>query len=54
MLIWDTGEYSVLPWQDSGEESDDDQSSASNTETHAPVSKISENQKLHVAFQNVR
>lgn len=54
MLIWDTGEYSILPWRDSGRETDDGLSSASNVEIHSPASQTPENQKLHLAFQSVR
>jgi len=53
LLIWDTGEYEMLPYHsDKQEETDDDLSDNSN-ETLDPSSKLSHSEKLHQAFQNV-
>ena len=58
MIIWDTGEYEVLPYRASEErpETDDDSASdVSNLSTGSPVSQQpSGSQRLKEAFQNVR
>lgn len=54
MLIWDTGEYTILPYHSDQEkkQTDDELSTSSSDETHQP--SISESSKLHRAFKTVR
>ncbi|KAL8756703.1 MAG: hypothetical protein Q9199_002749 [Rusavskia elegans] len=52
MLIWDTGEYSILPYHsDQKKQTDNELSTSSSNETHQP-STTSESSKLHRAFKN--
>lgn len=56
MIIWDTGEYEVLPYRaiDERPETDDSASDASNVSAESPVNQQpSESEKLREAFQNV-
>ncbi|KAI4284371.1 MAG: hypothetical protein L6R38_001477 [Xanthoria sp. 2 TBL-2021] len=51
MLIWDTGEYTILPYHsDQKKQTDDELSTSSSNETHQP-STTSESSKLHQAFK---
>jgi hypothetical protein len=53
-LIWDTGEYEMLPWHDStGRETDDELSDFSGDDEDTET-KLADSGKLHLAFQNVK
>ena len=54
MIIWDTGEYEILPYHEepSGPETDDSRSNAS-SDLSASEDQASESEKLSQAFQNV-
>lgn len=53
LLIWDTGEYEILPWHETfSNETEDELSGASDTDADSD-SKSSDSEKLHTAFQNV-
>lgn len=54
MIIWDTGEYEILPYHEepSGPETDDSRSNAS-SDLSDPRDQISDSEKLRQAFQNV-
>lgn len=56
MIIWDTGEYEILPSESKREmtETDDSWSELSDTSLHSPVYKKTEGEKLREAFRNVR
>jgi len=49
MIIWDTGEYEILPYQDSGPETDDSRSEIS----EESFDQIPDSVKLEEAFKNV-
>ena len=52
LLIWDTGEYDVLPYhEDETKETDGELSDESQDLTSS--SRLSDSEKLHVAFRNV-
>lgn len=53
LLIWDTGEYSVLPYRQPRYETDDELSNASDSAVENKKPPSSEPQKLHEAFQMV-
>lgn len=54
MIIWDTGEYSVLPYHDhDSKDTDQSQSNATDSEVEPSEAK-SESDKLRESFQNVR
>ena len=54
ILIWDTGEYSILPWKEyvPPKDSNSDISDAEDSENSPSI--ITESQKLHNAFQQKR
>ncbi|GIJ82255.1 hypothetical protein Asppvi_000761 [Aspergillus pseudoviridinutans] len=54
MIIWDTGEYEILPSQSEPEmaETDDSRSELSDASLHSPVYKKTESEKLREAFRN--
>lgn len=54
LIIWDTGEYEILPYQmdPSGPETDDSRSEVSEDD-HIVPEPISDSAKLREAFQNV-
>lgn len=55
LLIWDTGEYEMLPWSKQKEqETDDDDTSLSSEDGTGASTAATDSQKLHQAFQNVR
>ena len=54
LLIWDTGEYEVLPWRERREKETDDELSDCSEKDVDNTSKLSDSEKLHMAFQNVR
>jgi hypothetical protein len=57
LIIWDTGEYEILPWQrDQPLPETDDEGPEDSDDSDAPVppeDQISDNLKLHEAFKNV-
>lgn len=55
MIIWDTGEYEILPSQSAREivETDDSRSELSDSSLHSHVYKKTESEKLREAFRNV-
>ena len=55
MLIWDTGEYSILPYHadQKRHRTDHELSDSSADEYYNQPSRIIESQKLHQAFKNV-
>lgn len=53
LLIWDTGEYEMLPYRDSIEQVTDDELSGDSDVDISPASDLSESGKLHAAFRNV-
>ncbi|GIK03540.1 hypothetical protein Aspvir_007612 [Aspergillus viridinutans] len=54
MIIWDTGEYEILPSQSEPEmaETDDSRSELSDTSLHSPDYRKTESEKLREAFRN--
>lgn len=55
MIIWDTGEYSVLPYHPQIKEPETEDSVSDISEPSSkPDQELSENEKLRQAFQNVR
>ncbi|RHZ62800.1 uncharacterized protein CDV56_108167 [Aspergillus thermomutatus] len=54
MIIWDTGEYEILPSLSEPEmaETDDSRSELSDASLHSPVDKKTESEKLREAFRN--
>ncbi|KAJ5373963.1 hypothetical protein N7517_005969 [Penicillium concentricum] len=54
LIIWDTGEYEILPYQmdPSGPETDDSRSEISEDSQGPPEEQISDSAKLREAFQN--
>jgi hypothetical protein len=56
MIIWDTGEYEILPSQSKREmaETDDSRSELSDASLHSPVYKKTESEKLRESFRSVR
>lgn len=56
MIIWDTGEYSILPYYKPKKqlETDDSLSISSKDSVHEEGQGISESDKLKKAFQQVR
>jgi hypothetical protein len=53
LLIWDTGEYEVLPWHQKKEKGTDDELSDCPQEDTQDSSKLSDSEKLQIEFQNV-
>ena len=53
LLVWDTGEYEMLPYRDSVEEVTDDELSGDSDGDRNPSSNLSDTEKLHAAFRNV-
>jgi DNA polymerase Ligase (LigD) len=51
MLVWDTGEYSILPWREpqQSQASSDEESDSADHRKSTPM--LSESEKLHIAFQ---
>ena len=50
LLVWDTGEYEMLPYREKVEEVTDDELSG---DSDGDSSNLSDSEKLHAAFQNV-
>ena len=55
LIIWDTGEYEILPYlmDPSGPETDDSRSEMSEDSQVSPEEPLSDSAKLRQAFQNV-
>ena len=53
LLIWDTGEYEMLPYRDNTEQLTDDELSSVSDEDSRPSSNLSDSEKLHAAFRDV-
>lgn len=51
LLIWDTGEYSILPWKKDATQTDDESTDCSNGQPINAQTSHSENAKLIEAFQ---
>lgn len=54
LLVWDTGEYEMLPYREDVEQVTDDEPSDDSDEDRSPSSNFSDSEKLHAAFRNVR
>ena len=54
LIIWDIGDYEVLPYYDSSGKETDDELSYSSDGGMVPSPRLSETDKLHSAFHNVR
>ena len=50
LLVWDTGEYEMLPYRETVEQVTDDELSG---DCSSLTSNLSDSEKLHAAFQNV-
>jgi hypothetical protein len=54
LLIWDTGEYSILPYKQKKDAADMDQSRSELSDSSlSDAQGPSESEKLHTAFQQV-
>ena len=53
LLIWDTGEYEVLPYREDIEQMTDDELSSDSDGNGSPSTSLSDSEKLHQSFQNV-
>ena len=53
LLIWDTGEYEMLPYHEHIEQVTDDDLSGDSDEYSSLSSNLSDSEKLHAAFRNV-
>lgn len=53
LLIWDTGEYEMLPYRENIERVTDDELSGDSDGDSSPSSNLSDSEKLHAAFHNV-
>ena len=54
LLIWDTGEYEMLPYHENTEQMTDDEMLGDSDGDGSRSSKLSDSEKLHAAFQKVR
>lgn len=54
LLIWDTGEYEMLPCYEKSEKETEDELSSASDEDLGPSSKLSDSEKLNAAFQQVK
>ena len=54
LLIWDTGEYEMLPYYENTEQMTDDELLGDSDDQSSRSSKLSDSEKLHAAFQKVR
>lgn len=52
LLVWDTGEYEMLPYHENIEQVTDDELSGDSDGESKPSSNLSDSEKLHAAFQN--
>lgn len=53
LLIWDTGEYEMLPYRENVEKMTDDELSGDSDGDSNPSLNLSDSEKLHAAFRNV-
>ena len=53
LLIWDTGEYEMLPYRKDVEQMTDDELSGDSDGDISSYSNLSDSEKLHAAFRNV-
>lgn len=53
LLVWDTGEYEMLPCRENIEQVTDDELSGDSDGDSSPSSDLSDSEKLHAAFRNV-
>ena len=53
LIIWDTGEYEVLPYREDIEQVTDDELSNDSDGNSSPSSSLSDSEKLHQGFRNV-
>ena len=53
LLIWDTGEYEMLPYHKQLEQMTDDELSDDSDGDSSPFSSLSDSEKLQAAFRNV-
>lgn len=53
LLIWDTGEYEILPYHENIEQVTDDELSGDSDGYSSPSLDLSDTEKLHAAFRNV-
>ena len=53
LLIWDTGEYEVLPYREDIEQVTDDELSSDSDGTSSPPMSLSDSEKLHQGFRTV-
>ena len=53
LLIWDTGEYEMLPYRETIERMTDEELSSESDGDSSPSSSLSDSEKLHAAFRNV-
>ena len=53
LLIWDTGEYEMLPYRENMEQMTDEELSGDSDGDSIPSPNLSDSEKLHAAFQNV-
>ena len=53
LLIWDTGEYEVLPYHENMELMTDEELSDASDGDNIPSPDLSDSEKLHAAFRNV-
>lgn len=53
LLIWDTGEYEMMPYRENIEQMTDDELSGDSDGYSSPSLNLSDSEKLHAAFRNV-
>lgn len=53
LLIWDTGQYEMLPYRRNIEQVTDEEMSGDSDGSSSLSSSLSDSEKLHAAFQNV-
>lgn len=53
LLVWDTGEYEMLPYRENVEKVTDDELSGDSGGNSNPSLNLSDSEKLHAAFRNV-
>ena len=53
LLIWDTGEYEMLPYHKQTEQMTDDELSDDSDGDSSPFSNLSDSENLQTAFRNV-
>ena len=53
LLIWDTGEYEVLPYREDIEQMTEDELSSDSDGNSSPSTSLSDSEKLHQGFRTV-